>query len=697
MSDSLFASPPHLGSSPRLNAWQGAAAEAFSTGSTARYQDQHTAARLLLTARFRNLRNLEGLADVSTLVTTISTSIHALQKERGNWTVYLNSQGTQFGPELDQQIALCGAEEEKLRDCLGALDRLAHSPALFLSAEHALRDFDRLPDLRHRAKALTVTAKDTTAAFSALIETLLAIVSQALDVVADPAISAALIALFNFMQGKEYAGLERATGSAGFLAGVFDAPLHRRFQHLIAAQTRSFRIFCDHATAAQANRARQFLSGPELTAFTAMRQVGVTKGMAGDLDGINARTWYDAATLRIDGLKRLEDDLAQDLHRLCAEKRCEAQAAFEAPITDLIPGAGLRLRLAGYITRRRLMALAQHDRRFAAAIHETATRLASLPQRAPWMSETLRLFRTGLGDESTLAAQQQQERHEQQARQQAVEDAVHAFNATTQTVLATLADMAKRMHGSAQRMFDNAGEACQRAMTLASASRQSLAGVQAVSHAADALSDAIRGIATRAEETSRITGTTVATVERTAETVGGLHTAAGRIGTVVSLIQSIAGQTNLLALNATIEASRAGDAGKGFAVVAGEVKGLAGQTAGATNDITHQVTNIQSESATTVAMIADIRTRMTDMASVISEAAVALSEQKTATDQIAANIQNIAEGAQSVSGTVEAVALAADDSGGIAAEVLAVAKDLEALSSTLQDSLSRFIDQVRAE
>ena len=61
--------------------------------------------------------------------------------------------------------------------------------------------------------------------------------------------------------------------------------------------------------------------------------------------------------------------------------------------------------------------------------------------------------------------------------------------------------------------------------------------------------------------------------------VAELRTAAEQIGTVVELINSIAGQTNLLALNATIEAARAGDAGKGFAVVASEVKSLAAQTA----------------------------------------------------------------------------------------------------------------------
>ena len=91
-----------------------------------------------------------------------------------------------------------------------------------------------------------------------------------------------------------------------------------------------------------------------------------------------------------------------------------------------------------------------------------------------------------------------------------------------------------------------------------------------------------------------MTGRAVEDARRTDAIVRELADGAQRIGDVVGLITSIAGQTNLLALNATIEAARAGDAGKGFAVVASEVKGLASQTARATEEIAGQITQIQA-------------------------------------------------------------------------------------------------------
>ncbi len=67
------------------------------------------------------------------------------------------------------------------------------------------------------------------------------------------------------------------------------------------------------------------------------------------------------------------------------------------------------------------------------------------------------------------------------------------------------------------------------------------------------------------------------------------------IDSILATITSIAEQTNLLALNASIEAARAGEHGRGFAVVAEEIRKLAEQSAGASNDIKDIVSAIQKD------------------------------------------------------------------------------------------------------
>ncbi|MBF0460832.1 MAG: methyl-accepting chemotaxis protein [Magnetococcales bacterium] len=119
-----------------------------------------------------------------------------------------------------------------------------------------------------------------------------------------------------------------------------------------------------------------------------------------------------------------------------------------------------------------------------------------------------------------------------------------------------------------------------------------------------------------------------------------LAQSAKQIGSVVDLINKIAGQTNMLALNASIEAAGAGNAGKGFAVVANEVKELAKQTGHATQMIQEQVSTIQQQSGEVAEEIQGIIRLIEGVVSANNEILHAVDAQSVAAEAVAQTMQS---------------------------------------------------------
>jgi methyl-accepting chemotaxis protein len=113
--------------------------------------------------------------------------------------------------------------------------------------------------------------------------------------------------------------------------------------------------------------------------------------------------------------------------------------------------------------------------------------------------------------------------------------------------------------------------------------------------AAEKFTRSAEGIAAQVHDAGKLADLAGAAAKEARVNVDRLRESSDAIGHVVNLIAQIARQTTLLALNSTIEAARAGDAGRGFAVVATEVKALAVQTQGATEEITRRIEALERD------------------------------------------------------------------------------------------------------
>lgn len=156
-------------------------------------------------------------------------------------------------------------------------------------------------------------------------------------------------------------------------------------------------------------------------------------------------------------------------------------------------------------------------------------------------------------------------------------------------------------------------------------------------HAADKFTHSAESIGAQVRDAGKLADEAGTAALEASANVDRLRESSAAIGQVLELIAQIARQTTMLALNATIEAARAGAAGRGFAVVATEVKALAVQTQGATEEIRRKIDALQRDAASSVDAVHRISTAITAIRPVFAHVNGAVAEQNETTSEMSRN------------------------------------------------------------
>ena len=312
------------------------------------------------------------------------------------------------------------------------------------------------------------------------------------------------------------------------------------------------------------------------------------------------------------------------------------------------------------------------------------------------LAGALESLRQSAAEARRLSAEQDARRTAELERAGRMENLCHGFDSTADRALSALSEAAQSLRDTATRMRALASDASAEAGAVAVAAEEATGNVHTVAAATEQLTASISEISERVQFSATTAREAVEHARKTNATVEALSESAQRIGEVVKLISSIANQTNLLALNATIEAARAGEAGKGFAVVASEVKNLATQTGKATEEITQQVSAIQSATSDAVEAIRGITHSISGIDEMASAIAAAVQQQGAATQEIARNVQRAAEGTQQVTSTIGGVASASQDTGRAAEEVLDRVERMVGDVGGLRHQVGDFLGKLRA-
>lgn len=295
----------------------------------------------LRASRASEVASLQRLLRTGEHITAVSELIHVLQQERGASNIWLCSAGRLFGDELARRAEAVDRRHHLVVQALPAAVAQPGFSRVCMLIAAALQALDGLPALREQVRLRHCSHARAMEGFNHIICTLLNLVFEAADTASEPDISRALIALFSFMQGKELAGQERATGSAGFAAGAFSPEQRERIQVLIDAQEHSFATFSQFANAEV--RQRWQIMAEAGSQIERLRRMACTGAPCGE-DGV--LQWFTLLSQRLDQMKQIEDELCRSLMHGC--QRAIAATEHRA-LQEVVAGqdAGFTLYVAG--------------------------------------------------------------------------------------------------------------------------------------------------------------------------------------------------------------------------------------------------------------------------------------------------------------------------------------------------------------
>ena len=268
---------------------------------------------------------LQELLNNDALLTAISALIHGLQRERGISTLWLCSATDLLPPHLaTRQLEVDNALNAMLAQLPPPKTRAAAS-RFYGRVALALQALDGLAALRQQVQQRQLPHIEAMQQFSELIRHLLHLIFEAADN-ASHSISRTLLALFSFMQGKELAGQERATGAAGFAAGKFSSQDRQQLVTLLEAQERCFRTFCEFADEGSLQAWRAIAEAGQET--EKLRRIACSGMKARAADALR---WFQLLSERLDGMKQIEEHLRRQVMQVCREGIVQLEASRAAP------------------------------------------------------------------------------------------------------------------------------------------------------------------------------------------------------------------------------------------------------------------------------------------------------------------------------------------------------------------------------
>jgi Nitrate and nitrite sensing/ANTAR domain len=291
----------------------------------------------ILLAKARHIEELARLSISTRFVESIGWMIHQIQSERGASCLYLASAGSRFGKERSEIIEQNQALEQSFIEALQrylSLNSSADAKQLTLIS-WILLGFEQLKPFRHQVTLLKIPFSDCIQSYTRLIGSLISLIFEITDNAVNSKISTYLVALYNLVQGKEFAGQERALGSYLFGSGYMQLEHQHKLLELIAQQDRHFELFFQFGTEDLRAAWRASLHGDAYHKQHAYRSKLTTAKDQQALQTMDGDAWFEFCSKRLTEIWHIQCQLVASMHETLDNLTSYAKLDLENTRTHL--------------------------------------------------------------------------------------------------------------------------------------------------------------------------------------------------------------------------------------------------------------------------------------------------------------------------------------------------------------------------
>lgn len=264
---------------------------------------------------------IRGMVEFAAVVNSL---VHAIQTERAMSTAVIGSRRGEFDQSLKARQLETDLVRTRFVQALKELEVARLGEDLEMQAALARQVVDRIDVWRSVVEQRGIAAPMLIESYAAVVADLMRVVQEMLVLKNQPDLVRALSAYSRLMQAKEFAGMERALGVAGFGGGGFDRGTVKRMVELIDRQRLLLDEFRFLAGPSQSDWLDRGWAGVDTIALDEMRQGVVEAPSLGDIRNVALPQWLNVTTRRIDLLRDAEVRISSQLQQQARELESSA-------------------------------------------------------------------------------------------------------------------------------------------------------------------------------------------------------------------------------------------------------------------------------------------------------------------------------------------------------------------------------------